>query len=166
MDDLPRLLSTVLGPWGRNVFYLGVFAAVFTSLVGQSLGLALMGTHAWIRWEQNRSPASSGQPGLATVARYEDHRLYRFIVVWSVLTPLVWTLPGMPSFVTLTLIGNAVQVVLLPMIAGGLWFITATERCIGREYQNRWWENLLMATLFGLAAYGAVGAIKSVVEAL
>ena len=166
MDDLPRLLSDVLGQWGRNVFYLGVFAAVFTSLVGQSLGLALMGSHAWIRWRESQTLVPSDWSGATAGTRYADHWLYRPIVVWCVVSPLLWTAPGMPDFVTLTLLGNAVQVVLLPMIAGGLWFITAAERCIGREYQNRWWENLLMAILFGLAAYGAVSAIKSVVEAL
>jgi hypothetical protein len=72
----------------------------------------------------------------------------------------------MPDFVTLTLLGNAVQVVLIPLLAGGLWYITAAERCIGRRYQNVWWENLLMAALFGLAVYGAGGAIKSVVDAI
>jgi Mn2+/Fe2+ NRAMP family transporter len=97
MDDLPRLLSEVLGQAGRNVFYLGIFAAVFTSLVGQSLGLALMGSHAWILWQENRTTASSEKPGFATRAQYENHRLYRWIVVWCVISPLVWTLPGMPD---------------------------------------------------------------------
>ena len=164
MDDLPHLLSSVLGPLGRNVFYLGIFAAVFTSLVGQSLGLALMGTHAWIRWGESDREATSGTP--RTPAPYQEHWLYRRIVLWCVVSPLVWTLPGMPTFVTLTLLGNAVQVVLLPLIAGGLWYITASQRCIGREYQNRWWENLLMAVLFGLAGYAAVGAIRSVMGAI
>jgi len=33
MDDLPRLLSTVLGPGGRWLFYVGIFAAIFTSII-------------------------------------------------------------------------------------------------------------------------------------
>ena len=38
-----------------------------------------------------------------------------------------------PDFVTLTLISNSAQVVLVPFIAGGLWWITASARYIGDE---------------------------------
>ena len=155
MDDLPRLLSDVLGEAGRCVFYVGIFSAVFTSIVGQALGLAMMGTHAWLRWEAG-SDSING--------RYEDHRLYRWLVCWLILSPLIWTLPGMPGFVTLTLAGNSLQVLLLPLICGGLWYITATTRCIGPEFRNRWWDNVLMAFLFGLAVYGAYNAARSVVS--
>ena len=39
----------------------------------------------------------------------------------------------MPGFVALTLAANSAQVVLLPLLAGGLWWITASERLIGRR---------------------------------
>ena len=67
----------------------------------------------------------------------------------------------MPGFVALTLAANSAQVVLLPLLAGGLWWITASERLIGREHRNRWWENLLMGALFALAVYFAVQAFTS-----
>ncbi|MFN8002824.1 MAG: hypothetical protein U0X75_17610 [Acidobacteriota bacterium] len=46
----------------------------------------------------------------------------------------------MPDFVTLTLIANSAQVALLPLLVGGLWWITASARYIG-QHRNRWWEN-------------------------
>ena len=61
----------------------------------------------------------------------------------------------MPDFVTLTLAANSAQVVLLPLLAGGLWRITASAKYIGEDYKNRWWENLTLALLFALAIYGA-----------
>ena len=157
MDDLPRLLSEVLGQGGNVLFYLGIFAAVFTSLVGNALGLAYMGSHAFLRWQ-------AGDRKLA--ANYREHPLYRVIVVWCLLSPLIWTAPGMPGFVTLTLVVNAAQVFLLPMIAGGLWWITAATRYIGREHRNHWWENVVMALLFVLAFYGAVMSVTSVFHAI
>lgn len=157
MDDLPRLLSDVLGRSGNVLFYLGIFAAVFTSLVGHALGLAYMGSHAFLRWQ-------AGDGKLAT--DYKEHPLYRVIVVWCLVSPLIWTAPGMPGFVTLTLIVNAAQVLLLPMIAGGLWWITAGSKYIGPKHRNRWWENVLMAFLFGLAIYGAAMSVKSVFESI
>ena len=76
-----------------------------------------------------------GRGPLATDSR--QHAVYRGLVVWCLVSPLVWTLPGMPDFVTLTLVANSAQVVLLPLLAGGVWWITASARFIGAEYRNR-----------------------------
>ena len=155
LDDLPRLLSTVLGEGGRVLFYLGIFAAVYTSVLGHAAGLAYMGSHAWLRWQAGTGPIKTD---------YRQHPLYRWIAVWCLVSPLVWTIPGMPDFITLTLIANSAQVVLLPLLAGGLWWITASARYIGADYRNRWWENVAMALLFALAIYGAVNSVLSIVQ--
>jgi Mn2+/Fe2+ NRAMP family transporter len=155
LDDLPRLLSEVLGEGGRWLFYLGVFAAIYTSVLGHAAGLAYMGSHAWLRWKAGSGPIA---------VDYRQHPLYRWIAVWCLVSPLVWTIPGMPDFVTLTLVANGAQVVLLPLLAGGLWWITASARHIGSEYCNRWWENAVMAVLFALAVTGAAGSIRSLVQ--
>ena len=153
LDDLPRLLSEVLGEGGRWLFYVGIFAAVYTSVIGHAAGLGQLGTHAWLRWRAGHAPIT---------ADTRTHPLYRAFVVWCLVPPLVWTLPGMPDFVTLTLVANSAQVVLLPMLAGGVWWVTSSPRCIGREHGNRWWEHLTMAVLFVLAIYGAVGSVRSI----
>ena len=153
LDDLPRLLSTVLGEGGRWLFYLGIFSAIYTSILGHAAGLAFLGSHAWLRWQAGSGPITTD---------YRQHALYRWIVVWCLVSPLVWTIPGMPDFVTLTLVANSGQVVLLPLLAGGLWWITASERYIGLEHRNRWWENAVMALLFALAIYGAIGSVRSI----
>ena len=77
---------------------------------------------------------------------------------------MVWTIPGLPDFVTLTLVANSAQVVLVPLLAGGVWWITASPRCIGPEYCSRWWENVVMAVLFVLALYGAYSSVRSIVQ--
>ena len=157
MDDLPRLLTTVLGRGGRVLFYVGIFSAVFTSLVGHALGLACLGSHAWLRWQ-----AGSGK----LAGDYRQHPLYRVIVIWCLVSPLIWTAPNMPGFIQLTLVVNAAQVVLLPLIAGGLWWITASSRFIGKEYRNRWWDNLVMALLFALAINQAWLSVRSVLSSI
>lgn len=153
LDDLPRLLSAVLGESGRVLFYAGIFAAIYTSVLGHAAGLAYMGAHAWLRWKAGRAPIRQD---------YTLHPLYRAIAVWCLVSPLVWTFPGMPDFVTLTLVANCAQVVLLPVLAGGLWWITANADYIGRTYRNRPWENAVMAVLFALALYGAVSSVRSI----
>jgi hypothetical protein len=151
LDDLPALVSTVIGEPGRILFYAGIFAAVYTSILGHAKGLASLGTEAWLRWRGADRPrtALTAQP------------LYRMIAVWCLLSPLVWTLPNMPDFVMLTLVANSAQVLLVPLIAGGLWRITASARFIGARHRTRWWENVVMATLFLLAVYAAAHSVAA-----
>lgn len=157
LGDLTRLLGDVLGRAGEVLFLLGVFAAVFTSLVGHALGLALLASHGYLRWEAGAGPIQDD---------FREHPMYRKVVLWILISPLVWTTPGMPDFVTLTLIANSLQVVLVPFLAGGLWWITASSRAIGAEHQNRWWENLFMAALFALAIWASIGSVQSVMTAV
>jgi Mn2+/Fe2+ NRAMP family transporter len=155
LADLPNLLSSTLGEGGRLLFYAGIFAAIFTSIVGHAAGLGALGSHAWLR---SRTATRTG------AADHRAHPMYRVIVVVCLLTPLVWTMPGMPDFVTLTLVANSAQVILLPLLAGGLWWITASSRFIGEAHRTRWWENSIMVVLFALALYGAFNSAKSIVQ--
>jgi Mn2+/Fe2+ NRAMP family transporter len=154
LDDLPQLLSTVLGNGSRVLFYAGIFAAIYTSIIGHAAGLAYLGSHAWLRWH---TPS-----GERIREDYRKHPMYRRIVIVCLVTPLFWTLPGMPDFVTLTLVANSAQVILVPALAGGIWCITANQRFIGLTYRNRAWENVVMAFMFALALYGAYGSAKSI----
>lgn len=158
LADLTNLLGAALGEGGRLLFYLGVFGTLYTSLVGQSLGLSLMATHGYLRTRQ-------GKEGKA-ITNYTKPKFYKFGILWIILTPLVWSLPGMPDFITLTLIANSFQVVLIPVLVGGIWWITASSRFIGAQYKNRWWENLALLALFIVSLWGAWGSIQSVLEAV
>ena len=70
----------------------------------------------------------------------------------------------MPDFVTLTLVVNGAQVLLVPLLAASVWWITAQPRYIGRQHRNRWWENLMMAVLFPLFLGGAAVSLKSLIS--
>jgi Mn2+/Fe2+ NRAMP family transporter len=155
LEDLPNLLSSVLGNGGRLLFYAGIFAAVYTSLVGHAVGLGCLGSHAWLRWRAGRDVA---------IVDPRLHRCYQWIALWCLVSPLAWTLPGMPGFVALTLTANSAHVVLLPVLAGGLWWITASPRMIGHQHRNRPWENVVMAFLFVLAVYFAFQSVKNLVR--
>jgi Mn2+/Fe2+ NRAMP family transporter len=155
LDGLAALLTEVLGNTGRVLFHLGVFAAVFTSIIGHAVGLGAIGDHAHRLW---RRPGQAALPGRSS-------NVYRGIVMWVLLSSLIWTAPGMPDFVTLTLIAQSLQVVLIPFLAGGIWWITASPKFLD-QYRNRPWENAFMAGIFGLAIWGAWGSVKTVVGAV
>ncbi len=156
VDDLASLLGGVLGQAGRLLFLLGVFAAIFTSIVGAGMGLGCLATHAWLRWRAGNDVPLPGD--------FRDHRIYRIVVLWILISPLVWM--GQAEFVSLTILANSFSVVLIPALAGGLWCITARASFIGAEYCNRWWDNAVMAFLFVLALYGGFEAVKSILSQL
>ena len=55
----------------------GIFAAVYTSIVGHAAGLGCLGTHAWLRWRAGRAGRSRS---------CGDHPMYpldRVCGVWS-----------------------------------------------------------------------------------
>ena len=156
LEDLTSLLSIVLGEGGRKLFYLGMFGAVFTSLLGNGLGLGYLASHAFNRW---RKKSSGGEK-----IDYKSHPIYIFIVLWILVSPMVWIFTGKADFVTLTLLANTLMAVLIPALAGGLWWITANRRFIGNEYKNKWWENLIMGFLFVLAVWGAYESALSVYD--
>jgi hypothetical protein len=156
VDDLANLLGGVLGTAGRVLFLVGVMAAIFTSIIGAGMGLACLATHAWLR---GRAGAEAALPG-----DFRQHRFYRIVILWMLLSPLGWM--GQAEFISLTLLANSVSVVLIPALAGGLWCITAQARFVGEKYRNRWWDNAIMALLFLLALYGVYEAVQSILTQL
>lgn len=150
LDSLTHLITDALGDWCGPLFYLGVFAATYSTVIGNATGFGLLCTDAArYRWSTGGAPAEL----LPATAR--QSKVYRWVVIWSLFSPIVWSAPGMPDFVTLTVVGNAVSVVILPLLAAALWYITARTACIGSEYRNRWWENGLMAVLLSLSTWTA-----------
>ena len=72
----------------------------------------------------------------------------------------------MPGFITLTVLANAASVIVLPLLCGSLWYITARTAFIGPVYRNRWWENCLMGALLLLSLWGAYQSIMAIAAAL
>jgi Mn2+/Fe2+ NRAMP family transporter len=73
LEDLPNLLSAVIGEPGRLLFYAGIFSAIYTSIIGHAAGLGRLGTHAWLRWQAGSGPITTN---------YRDHSCYRWIALW------------------------------------------------------------------------------------
>ena len=90
--------------------------------------------------------------------------MFKVVAIWIVSSPFVWVLVGNVDFVSLTILANALVALLIPALAGGLWWITASSQYIGEEFQNSWWENLLMAFIFGLSIWATVQSGKSIIS--
>jgi Mn2+/Fe2+ NRAMP family transporter len=100
LESLTSLLSIVLGEGGKKLFYLGMFGAVYTSLLGNGLGLGYLASHAYQRWRAGESEEKK--------VDYRTHPMYRIVALWIMLSPFIWIFTGKADFVTLTLSGRAV----------------------------------------------------------
>lgn len=159
IDDLAAILAITLGEYGETIFYLGVFAAVFTSSIGNALGFGFMvGDIA-----DQRKKARNEVPSSISI---EKTKLFKFVVVWNFFSPLVWMLPGTPGFVALTIVVNAASVVILPILSGSIWYITSQKRFIGPDYKNKWWEHAVMAFLFILSLWASSQALRALIGLL
>lgn len=153
LESLSRLLGETMGDAGSFLFYLGVFAALFSSMVGNGTAYALLIADAYIQLRPAAREACGGD--------YKRHPSFRLATYWVVLSPLIWVFLGHSDFVGLTVTVNAAQVVVLPFLVAGIWILTARHDHIGSDYRNRWWENVLVGFLFAVAAVsGYFSAVK------
>ena len=155
IDDLASLLTIALGSLGGPIFYLGVFAALYSSTIGNATGYGLLCVDVVnVSRKSNPLPARRGIVSQLSV--------YRLVVAWGLFSPLIWSLPGMPGFVFMTVVANAGTVIVLPVLSGSLWYITARKVYIGETYRNKLWENSLMFGLFSLSLWGAYQSAKAI----
>ncbi|HIO01401.1 MAG TPA: Mn2+/Fe2+ transporter, partial [Alphaproteobacteria bacterium] len=159
LDDLANLLTLVLGQLGGPIFYLGVFAALYSSVIGNAVGNGYLVTDI-VRVCQSREATLAGRLEVG------HSRVYHAVAAWCLFSPLIWSLPGMPSFIALTIIANAAAVVVLPILCGGLWYLTARTAFIGPAYRNKWWENTVLAGLFILSLWAAYQSVIAITNAL
>ena len=164
LDDLAALLTEVLGRLGGIVFFMGVFAALYSSVIGNAIGYGYMLAdlvNVCRSQHGRRTDENAASPGALPASL-----AYRLTACWCLFSPLVWCLPNMPGFITLTIVANAAGVIVLPVLSASLWYITARKSLIGAAYCNRLWENLVMGALFLLALWGAFQSLRSIEQIL
>ena len=152
LDDLGLLLSIAIGKFGEPLFFIGVFAALYSSVIGNAIGFGYLITDS-VNVIKSRDIIKKKPLNIA------NSKIYRFVILWCLFSPLVWSIPNMPSFITLTLVANAAAVIVLPLLCGSLWIITSSERYIGNKYKNKIYENVTLLILFLLSLWGSYQTI-------
>jgi len=156
LASLSQLLGETMGHLGTQLFYLGVFAALFSSMVGNGAAYGLLISDAYINLRPSARAQCNGD--------YKRHPVYQWVIYWVVLSPTIWLFLGHGDFVGLTVTINAAQVMVLPFLVGGIWVITASGKYIGPEHKNRWWENALVGVLFAVALVSAYFSVIKVLQ--
>ncbi|WP_163029883.1 divalent metal cation transporter, partial [Pseudomonas viridiflava] len=147
LGDLGKALELFFGPLGWYIFFIGVFATLFASISGKTTAFPMLITDAF----QHIRPERRTRYGK------EFHRdpMHKWFMLFILVTPLIWSLPGMPDFVTLTLGVNALNIVGLPIISLGLLIMSNQKSLLAKEYRNNLFENIALTFATGLALWVA-----------
>jgi len=147
-QQMAQTLAATLGRSGEILFYVGLWAAAFSTLVGVTLGSGYLTSDIWrsqLRPSRERA-AGRGLP-------------YGAVVLLGTLGPLAALLTE-ADFVTLSLLSNGYTTILIPILIFGTLVITNRTEWIGAEYRNSRALNLILATmgvysLYVLVRWGA-----------
>ncbi|MBD1601880.1 Nramp family divalent metal transporter [Pseudomonas typographi] len=151
LDDLGQALRMFFGEAGWYVFFVGAFATLFASVAGKTTAFPRLITDA----VQHIMPSRKQRYGKVL---HQDP-LHKWFMMFILVTPLVWSLPGMPDFVTLTIAVNALNIVGLPVISLGLLVMSNQKKLMG-QYRNNLFENIALgfATVLALWVAFQLGA--------
>lgn len=142
LDDLVNALSSVIGPIGGTLIWLGVFGATFSSYLGLSFSfLRLTMDSVFIL-----KPEREKKYGV-----HDKDPLWKPLVVLIMICPIIWALPSMPGFVYLTLLNTALQIFVLPIIFIGIFILTNKKELMPDKYRNKWWENTVLVMMTGFS---------------
>ena len=81
--------------------------------------------------------------------------MHKWFMLFILLTPLVWSLPGTPDFVTLTIGVSPLNIIGLPVISLGLLIISNQTKLLDKKYRNNLFENIALLFATGLALWVA-----------
>jgi Mn2+/Fe2+ NRAMP family transporter len=153
LNSLALILGESLGLLGTRLFYFGIFAALFRSIVGNGAAYGYLISDSFLLMRTRKS-------------RPERNTSYRWIAAWVTLSPLPWVVFGKSDFVGVTIGVNAAQVVIIPVLVFGVWMITSKEENIGRQHRNNWLENIFVAFMMLLACGAAYLALERMIKIL
>lgn len=147
LGDLGKALEMFFGPIGWYIFFIGVFATLFASISGKTTAFPMLITDAF----QHVKPWRRERYG----KEFHHDPMHKWFMLFILVTPLVWSIPGMPDFVTLTIGVSALNIIGLPVISLGLLIMSNQKSLLGKQYRNNWFENIALAFATGLALWVA-----------
>ncbi|MDI2030390.1 Nramp family divalent metal transporter [Saccharopolyspora sp. TS4A08] len=153
-DGLASMMEKAIGPAGPPIMWLAIFFTVFNNIVTQPRVFVRMFVESLHKSRPERLARLRAQRDLTGVEdkdAFSYDRLFWIILTVIMTVPIVFSLPGMPGMVIITLLGNSVNVLTVPMIIVGLIVMTSKRSLMLEGHVNKWWETAI------LVAIGAVG---------
>jgi Mn2+/Fe2+ NRAMP family transporter len=147
LQDLGKAMEMFFGSAGWYIFFVGVFATLFASIAGKTTAFPMLITDAF----QHILPKRRDKYG----KEFHKDPMHKWFMLFILVTPMVWSLPGMPDFVTLTIGVNALNIIGLPIISLGLFIMSNQKSLLDKKYRNNLFENVALLFATGLALWVA-----------
>lgn len=157
MGDLATMLTSAIGQIGGVLLWLGLFFVTFTTFPSYSYG------HTKLFMDGVLTTFTRNQRHDATVvesADFEKRASFRWLQGGVLLViPLIFSLPGMPSFVAQTILVNALGAMTVPIVIVAVIVLTASRKFILPNHVNRWWETAAMLLVGGIGLWASYQTI-------
>jgi hypothetical protein len=144
--QLAEQLAVALGPWGRWIFLLGFWGAVFSSLLGvwQSAPYLMAD---FLRLRSNQRTGSTASP---LAIDLKQTVAYRAFLVAIAVVPLanLWL-----SVERIQLAYAVMGAMFMPLLAVTLLILNNQARWVGERLRNPWWINGVLVCTVLLFAY-------------
>ncbi|MEV4729601.1 Nramp family divalent metal transporter [Saccharopolyspora sp. NPDC049426] len=168
-DGLASMMEKAIGPAGPPIMWLAIFFTVFNNIVTQPRVFVRMfveSLHKSRPERLERLRAHRDLTGVADKDAFSYDRLFWIILTVIMTVPIVFSLPGMPGMVIITLLGNSVNVLTVPMITVGLIVMTTKRSLMADGYANKWWETAVLALIGGVGLWATYELCTSIASTL
>src|SRR5829696_5556403 len=155
-EDLATMMGRGVGLIGPFLLWIGLFFITFDTFPVFAFGF----TKVLLDGLQRTFPRQ-----VQTYENPENHPAFNWIQIGALLIlPLIFSLPMAPSFIALTIAGNALGAITGPIIIVGIIVLTTSKKFMLPEYVNKWWETVALLIVGGIglwATYGVVAGLLS-----
>ncbi len=146
IQDIGIALEMYLGVFGAKLFYLGIGGTLFCAGASCALGYTKLFVANFNELFPNRKSRTE---------RIQQDMLYKVLLAIMIAVAFLWSLPMMPGQVYMTLLTNALQVFVVPVIAVGVLLVTASKKYMG-DHTNNIFKNIVLAVTTVLAIVSVV----------
>ncbi|WP_183659343.1 Nramp family divalent metal transporter [Prauserella isguenensis] len=150
LEDISRALSLHLGDFGALVFYIGAFGILYSSVIGFANGFPKV----VIDCLHIVRPARRERFG----RKFEDDPWFKWVSLFILISPIIWSVPGMPGFVEMAVFVTGLQAVVVPIVAVGLLILVNKRSHLG-EHKANVVENVVLFLTTALAIWVSVEVV-------
>ncbi|GAA1856935.1 Nramp family divalent metal transporter [Brevibacterium marinum] len=138
LDDISQALTIHLGSVGGVIFYLGAFGILYSSVVGFANGFpkVIIDCLHIVRPQRREQYGS----------KFENDPLFKWFSLFILISPVLWSVPGMPGFVTMAVFVTGLQAIIVPLVAIGLLILANKSSNFGKHRANLFENIILVAT--------------------
>jgi len=149
LEDISMALSLHFGYLGSFMFYIGVFAILYSSVIAFANGLPKIAIDALHQVKPERREKYG--------EKFENDPLFKWFCLFILVTPIFWSIPGGPGMVTMVVFVNFIGAIGLPIIAVGV-LVLSNQKKLGK-FRNNWFENVLLVGTTILSIWIAIKAV-------